>query len=96
MTSFRPPRIPVVSNVTAQPDVRRKMPPRRNARLTHFSVQWVKSIQWMEAQGVTEFLEMGLKMCLSGLNKRITKTATTKPIGTVDQIEKYIAGVSHD
>jgi [acyl-carrier-protein] S-malonyltransferase len=63
------------------------------AQLTS-SVQWVKSVEWMEAQGVTEFLEFGPKDVLTGLNKRIAKTATTKPIGTVEQIEKFLGGTT--
>lgn len=94
MTPLRPPRAPVISNVTAAPmqepnEMRQEM----LAQLTS-SVQWVKSVEWMEAQGVTEFLEIGPKDVLTGLNKRIAKTAVTKPIGTVEQIEKFIAGAS--
>lgn len=94
MTPLRAPRFPVISNVTAQPmtqpdELRAEM----LGQLTR-SVQWVKSVEWMEAQGVNEFLELGAKDVLAGLNKRIAKSASTKPIGTVEQIEKYIAGVS--
>ncbi len=94
MTPLRAPRVPVISNVTAQlmnepNELRQEM----LAQLTS-SVQWVKSVEWMEAQGVTEFLELGAKDVLTGLNKRIAKMATTKPIGTVEQIEKYIAGAA--
>lgn len=91
MTPLRAPRIPIVSNVTAAPmtdtnALRQEM----LAQLTS-SVQWVKSVEWMEAQGATEFLELGAKDVLTGLNKRIAKTAPTKAIGTVEQIEKYIS-----
>lgn len=90
MTPLRAPRIPIVSNVTAQPmtepgEMRAEM----LAQLTS-SVQWVKSVEWMETQGVNEFLELGAKDVLTGLNKRIAKTATTKPLGTVEQIDKHI------
>jgi [acyl-carrier-protein] S-malonyltransferase len=61
------------------------------AQLTS-SVHWVKSMEWMEAQGVTLFLELGAKDVLTGLNKRIVKSASTRPVGTVEQIEKYISG----
>ncbi len=91
MTPLRSARVPVISNVTAQPmnepnAFRQEM----LAQLTS-SVQWVKSVEWMETQGVTEFLELGAKDVLSGLNKRIAKNAPTRPIGTVEQIEKYLA-----
>lgn len=87
-------RIPVISNVSALPmgepnEFREEM----LAQLTS-SVRWVAGVEWMEAQGVTEFLELGAKDVLTGLNKRIVKTALTKPVGTVEQIEKYIAGAT--
>lgn len=94
MTPLRAPRVPIVSNVTAQPmtdlnALRAEM----LAQLTS-SVQWVKSIEWMQAQGVTEFLELGAKDVLTGLNKRIPNTAPTRPLGTAEQIEKFISGVA--
>jgi [acyl-carrier-protein] S-malonyltransferase len=89
-TPLRAPRVPVISNVTAQPmtdpdTMRQEM----LAQLTS-SVQWVKSVEYMEAQGVTRFLELGAKDVLTGLNKRIAKAATTRPIGTVENIEKFL------
>lgn len=94
MTPLKAPRIPIVSNVTAQPMTEEKeLRQEMLAQLTS-SVQWVKSVSWMEAQGVTEFLELGAKDVLTGLNKRIAKSAPTKTLGTVEQIEKYIAGAA--
>lgn len=94
MTPLRAPRVPIVSNVTGQPMTETgKLRNEMLAQLTS-SVQWVKSVEWMEGQGIAEFLELGAKDVLSGLNKRITKIASTWSIGTVEQIEKYIAGVS--
>lgn len=90
MTPLRAPRVPIVSNVTAQPMTEAsEMRAEMLAQLTS-SVQWVKSVEWMEAQGITAFLELGAKDVLTGLNKRIAKTATTRPLGIVEQIEKYI------
>lgn len=91
-TPLNVPRIPIVSNVTAQPmtdpeAMRQEM----LAQLTS-SVQWVRGVEWMEAQGVTEFLEIGPKDVLTGLNKRIAKHAATHPIGTRENIEKYREG----
>lgn len=89
-TPLKAPRVPVISNVTAQPmhdpeEIRADM----LAQLTS-SVQWVKSVELMEAQGVTQFLEIGPKDVLTGLNKRIAKSATTRPIGTTETIEKFV------
>lgn len=93
LTPLRAPRIPVISNITAQPmldvnELRQEM----LGQLTS-AVQWVKSVEWMTSQGVHEFLEFGPKDVLTGLNKRIAPSATTKPIGTVEQIEKYIGRI---
>jgi [acyl-carrier-protein] S-malonyltransferase len=90
-TPLRTPRIPVVSNVTALPlpdvnAIREEM----LAQLTR-SVQWVKSVEWIEAQGVTDLLELGPKDVLSGLNKRIAKRAQARSLGTVETIEKFLA-----
>lgn len=91
-TPLNVPRIPIVSNVTAQamtdPEAMRQ---EMLAQLTS-SVQWVRGVEWMEAQGVTEFLEIGPKDVLTGLNKRIAKHAATHPIGTRENIEKYREG----
>ncbi len=88
-TPLTAPRVPVISNITAQPlpdvqAIRSEM----LAQLTS-SVQWVKSIAWMEASGVSEFLELGPKDVLTGLNKRITRHAVTRPLGTVETITRY-------
>jgi len=93
-TPLRMPRVPVISNVTAQPlpDVD-AMRAEMLAQLTS-AVQWVPSVEFMEAQGVTGFLELGPKDVLTGLNKRITKNATTRPLGTVENIEKFLAGAA--
>lgn len=86
-TPLRQPRVPVISNVTAQPltdtqAIREEM----LAQLTA-PVQWVKSVEWMEAQGVNEFIEIGPKDVLCGLIKRIAKEARTHALGTLEQIE---------
>lgn len=88
-TTLHIPRVPIVSNVTVQPmsdadSMRREM----LAQLTS-SVQWVRGVEFMEAQGVTEFLEIGPKDVLTGLNKRIAKRAAAHPIGTSENIAKY-------
>ena len=84
------PRVPIVSNVTAQPMLDAEtMREEMLAQLTS-SVQWVQSVEFMEAQGVTEFLEIGPKDVLTGLNKRIAKRAATHPIGTRENIAKFM------
>ncbi len=93
-TPLNVPRIPVVSNVTAEalrePEALRQ---EMLAQLTS-PVQWVRGVEFMEAQGVAAFLEIGPKDVLTGLNKRIAKRAPTIPLGTRENVVKYIEGMT--
>jgi [acyl-carrier-protein] S-malonyltransferase len=74
--AFRKPRIPVVSNVTAQYV---EMPDDVVGGLTmqvSRSVRWEESMQRLLADGITTFVELGSGDVLSGLMRRIDKTAT--------------------
>lgn len=88
-TPLNIPRVPVVSNVTVQPMTDAHAMRQEMLDQLTSSVQWVQSVEFMEAQGVTEFLEIGPKDVLTGLNKRIAKRAATLPIGTRENIAKY-------
>lgn len=88
-TPLRAPNIPVISNVTARPltsvdEIRFDLV----AQLTA-SVQWVKSVELMAAQGVTKFIEMGPKDVLAGLNKRIVPNVTTVSVGDKMSVEAF-------
>jgi [acyl-carrier-protein] S-malonyltransferase len=69
--------IPIVSNISATPitaaaDLRTEL-----ANQIVSPVQWTKTIEWLSAQGVTLFVEIGAGQVLAGLVKRIAKGATT-------------------
>jgi [acyl-carrier-protein] S-malonyltransferase len=74
------PRFPVVANDSAAPI---EDPARIRAelafQLTH-PVRWVQCVEYMAAQGVETFVEIGPGKVLSGLIKRIAKNAATKNI----------------
>ncbi|MEK7693466.1 MAG: ACP S-malonyltransferase, partial [Chloroflexota bacterium] len=77
---IRAPRVPVVTNDTALPatdaaDIEREL----TYQLTH-PVRWVQCVEYMAAQGVTTFVEIGPGRVLSGLIKRIASGAQTKSI----------------
>lgn len=77
---FRAPAFPVLSNYTGRPhggpdEIRAAMV----AQITG-SVRWVEDVQWMQAQGVTGYVECGPGKVLSGLVKRIDKTAALNTI----------------
>ncbi|HET9494484.1 MAG TPA: ACP S-malonyltransferase [Chloroflexia bacterium] len=76
-TPVAEPRVPVVANVTALPvsdpsEVRRLL-----EEQTYSSVRWVESVRYMEAEGVTTFIEVGPGKVLSGLVRRIAPNART-------------------
>ena len=84
---FHQPRVPVVANVTAAPittvaEIREELV----EQLTS-TVRWVESIQYMIAQGVTTFVEIGPKNVLTGLMRRIDKSVRTVNVGDVAGIE---------
>ena len=80
------PLVPVVMNVRAEavmePD---RIPDLLIAQVTG-SVRWRESVLWMEKAGVTEFWEIGAGKALSGMIKRTAAGATTRAIGTPEDI----------
>ncbi|GAB4337720.1 MAG: ACP S-malonyltransferase [Calditrichia bacterium] len=82
------PQIPVYCNVTAGP-VTTADEVRKNLKLQLMSpVLWHKSFSNMIADGFDSFLELGPGKVLSGLGKRIDRSANCQPIGTVEDIQK--------
>ncbi len=91
-TPLRPPRMPVISNVTARPlmgveEIAKEL----IAQLTS-SVQWTKSVEFMVAQGVTRFVELGPKDVLAGLVRRINKDVHAFSIGDVASVKAFGEG----
>lgn len=83
--------VPLVANITAQPltavaDLRAEL-----ARQIESPVQWTRSVEYMAAQGVETFVEIGAGQVLAGLVKRIARGATTLSIGSAADIEPAVA-----
>ena len=49
-------------------------------------VRWRESVQWMAAQGASEYWEIGAGKALSGMIKRIAAGAETRAVGTADDV----------
>jgi len=69
------PSVPVVANAEARPvstpdEIRRAL-----IRQLTSPVRWSESIQWMLDHGTTRFIEVGPKQVLTGLMKRISRSA---------------------
>jgi [acyl-carrier-protein] S-malonyltransferase len=85
-TPILAPKVPIVVNVRAEavtePD---RILDLLIAQVTG-AVRWRESVQFMSRAGVTEFWELGAGKALSGMIRRISPEATTRAIGTPDDI----------
>jgi [acyl-carrier-protein] S-malonyltransferase len=92
--AFHAPQLPVVSNVTGQfhtsPDEIRQL----MVRQVTGSVQWVASVQRLQAEGVQGFLECGPGKVLTGLVKRIDKQAALYNISDRSSLEAVAASLA--
>ncbi|HLY27886.1 MAG TPA: ACP S-malonyltransferase, partial [Aggregatilineales bacterium] len=85
-TPFQAPSIPIVGNVSATPLLTREdILAELGAQLTS-SVRWTESVQALASLGVKTFLEIGPKDVLTGLLKRIDRTATGVALNSVESL----------
>jgi len=83
---FRPPAIPVISNVTAQPltdvnSIREEL-----VKQLRNCIQWQRSVEYMVQSGVTTFYEIGPGRVLGGLIKRINSELQIFNISGTEEI----------
>ncbi len=78
-TEFRTPSFPVLSNVTADVVEIEHAPRLLEEQVTH-AVRWVELTKRLQDLGITTFLEFGSGKVLSGLIKRMDKTADAKSV----------------
>jgi len=87
---FESPSIPIIGNVNATPL------PNPDAILTELETQmvspvcWTQSIEKMRSMGATTFLELGPKDVLTGLLRRIDKTATGIAVNSAEVIDQLV------
>lgn len=76
--TFAAPKVPVIANVTAEPypveDASEAVKALLVRQITH-SVQWVRSVRYLDAQGVDQFAEMGPGNVLTRLVQQIRQSA---------------------
>ncbi len=89
--TLRPPSVPVIANMTAQPlstvdAVKHEL----LDQLCH-CVQWQKSVEFMAANGVDTFIEIGPGKVLTGLVRRIAKDAKTVNLSDMASIKALTA-----
>ena len=80
------PRVPIVANVIAEavidPDAIKDL----LIKQVTGQVRWKTSVEWMVANGVTEFWEIGAGKALSGMIRRIAKEAAVRNIGSPEDV----------
>jgi [acyl-carrier-protein] S-malonyltransferase len=93
-TPLAPPQVPVIGNTTAAPltsveDIRREL----TAQLTG-SVRWTATLQYLADAGVTTFVEIGPGDVLSGLVKRVARSAARVNIGEPEPLREFVGGLA--
>jgi len=90
--NFRNPTVPIISNVSTQPlKTGGQFKDELLKQLTS-GVQWQKSVEYMIAQGIKNYYEIGPGKVLTGLLKRINREVETVNIGDVTAV-KALANV---
>lgn len=81
-TAFRDPRVPVYANVNAAPVTSAAdIAPSLVAQLTQ-PVRWAQSVTAMQANGISEFWELGPGKTLSGMISRTVEGVTCRNVDT--------------
>ena len=93
-TPLAPPQAPVIGNTTAAPltsveAIRSEL----GAQLTG-SVRWTATLQYLVDAGVTSFVEIGPGEVLSGLVKRIARSATRLSVAEPDAVRAYVQSLT--
>jgi len=83
---FRPPSIPVISNVTARPLSDVDSIKEELVKQLRNCIQWQRSVEYMMHNGVTTFYEVGPGRVLSGLIRRINSELQTFNISGIEDI----------
>jgi [acyl-carrier-protein] S-malonyltransferase len=92
--TLRPPAVPVIANVTAQPHEGPAVIRARLVEQVTSPVRWEESMRYLVAQGFTRFIELGPGRALSGFMKRINKTVqilNVEDLATLEATAKALA-----
>jgi [acyl-carrier-protein] S-malonyltransferase len=89
--TVKPPCVPLVANVLAQPTSDPAEIVRGLIAQVTGTVRWRESIAFMAQAGVTTFYEIGSGKVLSGLVKRIAQGATGVSIGAPEDVVAFKA-----
>ncbi len=89
--TFRPPSVPVISNVTARPyDGTAEIQKRLVEQVTS-AVRWEESMRYLLAEGFTRFIELGPGKALSGFMRRIDSSVQISNVADTASLEATAA-----
>ncbi len=88
--SFQKPAVPIIANTTAEPLTTAEAVKEELIRQLCHCVQWQRSIEYMIAEGVATFIEIGPGKVLTGLIRRINKEVRTVNIGDAQAVEEAV------
>lgn len=84
------PSVPVVANVTAQPQTDPEILRRLLVEQVTGRVRWRESMEWMADEGaVTRFAEIGSGKVLAGMASRIAQDAESLSLNTPEDLEAF-------
>ena len=87
--NFNDPKIPIVSNVTANTAQNSLDYSELMIKQIEHRVRWRESIQFMAKNNVNKFIEIGPGKVLSNLIKRIDTNFETLNINSIDHLEEF-------
>lgn len=88
---FKPARVPVVPNVTAQPSTEPAELKELLIKQITAPVLWYPTLQWLAEAGVDRFVELGPKTVLGGLVKKSITDAEILGMDTLESIGAALA-----
>lgn len=90
-TNFNNPDIPVINNVDVSTEATADAIKDALIRQLYNPVRWTETVQRLKLEGVETLHECGPGNVLCGLAKRIDRSLTGKPLGTLDKFEAALA-----
>jgi len=88
--SFSEPAIPIIGNTGAQPLASTEAIKEELLRQLCNCVQWQRSVEYMVANGVATFIEIGPGRVLGGLIKRISREVTTLNVADAEAVRNLV------
>ncbi len=89
-TPLRDATIPIISNIEARPLSEAQALRQELAQQIVAPVQWIRSVEYLAAAGITVYLEIGPGAVLTGLVKRIVRQATTLTVSNAQELDKAV------